>query len=701
MIINKNISVAWLSIIILCMSFSSFAQEKPSKLKKKALLYERYGDVYAAIENYEKYIQQSPNRPYTSFHLAQLYERIRDYEKAKEYYKIAYDLKPKKYAKSLFHYGVMLKMNGEYELAKETLTKARKKLKGKGENALYRKLARKEIEGCDLALEQLEKPLNVHINKLNETVNFDHIDYSPFPLNDSLMIFASVRVNEVIRYLDDQTKEKEISSSFYHAKKINDIWQGGFEVSDSFNIPGADVGNGVLCPHGNRFYFTVCNQNSDSKNSCAIYYSEKKKGKWQSPKMIEKPINLRYYTSTQPAVAIESKRGYEVLYFASDRPGGKGGMDLWYSVFSTKTNAFSAPKNMGGKINSPGDETTPFYDLENHRLYYSSNGKTNIGGLDVFKSTGELKRWEEPVNLGYPINSCADDIYYVLNPDNKSEGFLVSNRTGSNILQKISCCDDIYSFNYPDFINIILKGNVVAIEDTAKVQYIENLISESPDADIMTGVPAFQAVVSLYLISPDEENVEFLIKSDTTDFEGAYSFKLENGNKYKIRVSKDDYFSRQRQVETYEITQTDTLIRDLYIIKIPEKPLVIRNIYYPFDKSYLTDSAKSIIDSTILILMQDNPKIIAEISSHTDSKGALSYNERLSQRRAQSVVDYLIKNGIAKERLQAKGYGETQSIAPNENPDGSDNPEGRQKNRRTEFRVIGLLPEYSEIIYEE
>jgi len=139
----------------------------------------------------------------------------------------------------------------------------------------------------------------------------------------------------------------------------------------------------------------------------------------------------------------------------------------------------------------------------------------------------------------------------------------------------------------------------------------------------------------------------------------------------------------------------------LYIIKIPEKPLVIRNIYYPFDKSYLTDSAKSIIDSTILILMQDNPKIIAEISSHTDSKGALSYNERLSQRRAQSVVDYLIKNGIAKERLQAKGYGETQSIAPNENPDGSDNPEGRQKNRRTEFRVIGLLPEYSEIIYEE
>nr|MBC8344068.1 OmpA family protein [Bacteroidota bacterium] len=114
-----------------------------------------------------------------------------------------------------------------------------------------------------------------------------------------------------------------------------------------------------------------------------------------------------------------------------------------------------------------------------------------------------------------------------------------------------------------------------------------------------------------------------------------------------------------------------------------------------------TDSAHAIIDSTILVLMRDNPSIIAEISSHTDSKGTESYNERLSQRRAQSVVDYLIKNGIEKERLQAKGYGENQPIAQNTNPDGSDNPMGRQKNRRTEFRVIGILPEYSEIIYKE
>ncbi|MBC8343952.1 MAG: tetratricopeptide repeat protein, partial [Bacteroidetes bacterium] len=518
---KKNRSISLLICLFALLSFCVSAQESPSKLKKQALLFERYGDIYAAINTYEKYLEKSPNRPYTTFHLAQLYESIRDYENARKYYKTAFELKPKKYAKALYHEGLMLKMTGDYEGANLLLNQVRKKLKGKGENARYRKLARSQIKGCELAIIQLEKPVNVLIRQLNETVNFDHIELSPFPLNDSLMIYASVRVNEVVRYLE-KGNQSIANSSFYYAKKTDGNWKGGYEIKDSFNMPGLNVGNGVLCPHGNRFYFTVCKKNEENKNICAIYYSEKKKGNWQSPEKIDKPINLTHFTSTQPAVGLESKRWKEVIYFSSDRPGGKGGMDLWYTVYNSESNTFSDPKNMGGRINSMGDESTPFYDQENRRLYFSSNGNINIGGMDIFKTTGEMKRWEEPINLGYPVNSCADDLYYVLNPDNKSEGFFVSNRSGGNILENISCCDDIYGFSYPDYINILLKGNVVAIQDTAKVQYIENLISESPDADIRTGNPVENAIVSLYLISKEEEKEEYLINTDTTDFNGGY-----------------------------------------------------------------------------------------------------------------------------------------------------------------------------------
>jgi OOP family OmpA-OmpF porin len=686
-----------LMMVFLFGTHEAFSQERSSALKKKALIHERYGDYYGALEYYEKYLTQSPGRAYTEFHVGELYEKIRVYDKAAKHYLNAFDLKPNRYAKALFHYAYMLKMQAKYEQAIESMNKARRKLKGKRDYKQYRKRIRKEIEGCELALQQMEKPLNVILEKLDESINFDHIDYSPFPLNDSLFIYASVRINKVFRYIESQ-QDTDVSSSFYYARKIDGTWKGGYAVFDSFNVKGKDFGNASLCPHGDRFYFTQCYRNEENKNICAIYYSDRKKGKWQSPVSLGKAVNHPRYTSTQPSVGIESRRGREVVYFSSDRPGGRGGMDLWYSMYDQEKNEYSAPRNMGGKINTSGDEVTPFYDQENRRLYYSSNGENSIGGLDVFKTTGELRRWEEPVNIGYPVNSSADDIYYSLNPDNRSEGFLVSNRPGANVLDQITCCDDIYAFSYPDYINILLKGSVVALEDTSKVQYIENLIAESPEADIANGKPMEKVLVRLFKVS---DNERFLLSTDTTNSEGQYQFRIEAENDYKIVVEKEGYFSRQRSLSTTAVTTSDTFIRDLYLIKIPEKPLVIRNIYYPFDKSYLTDSAKATIDTTILILLQDNPQIIAEISSHTDSKGSDTYNERLSQRRAQSVVNYLIDNGIKKERLQAKGYGETQPIAPNENPDGSDNPEGRQKNRRTEFRVVGLLPEYSEVIYEE
>jgi outer membrane protein OmpA-like peptidoglycan-associated protein len=194
-----------------------------------------------------------------------------------------------------------------------------------------------------------------------------------------------------------------------------------------------------------------------------------------------------------------------------------------------------------------------------------------------------------------------------------------------------------------------------------------------------------------------------LLQKDSTTKEGQYFFDLKVNKDYILEFQSNKIPPTTLEFTTKGITKSDTLvIHDVGIEYLSNKePFIIKNIYYDFDKYKLRPESQKIIDSTLLVILREAPDIIIELSSHTDSKGDDAYNIELSQKRAESVVNYLIKKGIDKNRLVAKGYGETRPIAPNENPDGSDNPEGRQKNRRTEFRIIGNLSQYSEIIYEE
>lgn len=208
-------------------------------------------------------------------------------------------------------------------------------------------------------------------------------------------------------------------------------------------------------------------------------------------------------------------------------------------------------------------------------------------------------------------------------------------------------------------------------------------------------------IVSLFMVD-DATNERFFVNSDTTDENGRYFFDLHEDENYVLQYESSKILPPERKLSTKGITYSDTLyVEDIGIDYLSRERFIIKNIYYEFDKANLTMLAKKTIYKTVLVIMNEFPQIIVEIGSHTDSKGTDSYNEKLSQRRAQSVVNYLIENGIDKNRLRAKGYGESVPIAPNVNEDGSDNPVGRAKNRRTEFLVIGTLKQYFEIIYEE
>ena len=431
--------------------------------------------------------------------------------------------------------------------------------------------------------------------------------------------------------------------------------------------------------------------------------SEKIDNEWSTPILLGSGINNPKYTSTQPTVGVESKTQNEVLYFVSDREGTKGGLDIWYSVYNAKKNEFKPPKNLGNKINTFGDEMTPFYDIESHTLFFSSDGWPSIGGFDIFKSQGELTQFSTPENIGFPVNSSVDDIYYATSK-NREGGFFVSNRKGTVALLNETCCDDIWEYRWSNYIHIAVMGKIYAIKDSTIYEQLEKQIVdknfiEELDSTTEKVNPLPEKKVDLYL---SQGNERIFIKSIQTNDQGEFFFNLEPQKEYKIVVDNFGFFNKEITVSTKNITHSDTLHADaIYINVIPLEPVVIKNIYYEFSKWNLTDSSKAIIDRTLYKLLMDNPRIIVEISSHTDSVSSDEYNMKLSQKRAESVVKYLISKGIEKERLVAKGYGESKPIAPNTNPDGTDNPEGRQKNRRTEFKIIGSIDQYSKVIYEE
>jgi OOP family OmpA-OmpF porin len=685
-------AIAGAAIICFAQEPDPFKDLKPRQIKNFGRNAERVGDTYSAIHYFEKYCELKPEDIKSRFRLASLYKKARDYKKALTLFEKCYKDAPGDFPIAIYYLAQMQKMTGLYDKAKENFNQYRKETSRDkdDETRILRKLAANEIAGCDLAKTLIDKPLKLVVSHLDSSINKAHVEFAPFPVNDSTLLYGSLKDNGVTYYTSTQdTVAKMPVRQLYMAQKKNNEWRGGKKMPGPFNLETVQTGNGAYSPDRKRFYFNRCAANWSGKIICAIYVSNFVKGNWTTPEVLDERINHPKFTTTQPTVGSESKFNNEVLYFISDRPGGKGGTDIWYTVYDNKKKKYKDPQNAGGKINTIGDEFSPFYDMETRALYFSSTGWPGLGGFDAFKCNGEVKNWTVPVNVGYPLNSSTDDIYAVVNK-NQETGFFVSNREGGISLQNATCCDDIYTYKYTKYIHLDVAGIVFEAGDSTSLK----------DSSMAGKTPVKpKTVVALYLVDADKNEV--FIRNDSTDSNGHYAFKLEQGNIYKVQVNTPGFLNKKTLLSTKSNTVSETLKANIGISKIPKGPIVIKNIYYPFDKAILTDEAKLNVDTSIFVLMNENPQIIIEISSHTDNKGADDYNLRLSQKRAESVVAYLISKGIEKNRLVAKGYGETKQIAPNTNADGSDNPEGRQMNRRTELRVTGILEKSAEIIYKE
>lgn len=406
-------------------------------------------------------------------------------------------------------------------------------------------------------------------------------------------------------------------------------------------------GPAVLADGGRTLYFTRSNyygrkllkDNKNISNLKLFRATLQDDGSWGA--ISEFSYNNDAYSVGQPALGKDGK----ILYFTSDMPGGYGGKDLWYC--RDLGIGWEAPKNMGPTTNNTGDEMFP--TVVGDALYFSSNNHNNMGGLDIMETHKEGAYWSEPRNMGYPINTTRDDFGLWLDSSG-THGLLSSDRSGT---------DWVYAFrsNPPVF----------------------NLAGTATHADGEVPVP--------YALITVENQANHLKMLDTADAHGRFNFQLDPNTAYTITAAKDGLLTQSTTASTVGLAMSTTLRADLAMKALElDKPFPVPNIYYDYDKWDIRPDAAAELDK-LVVVFTDNPGLTFELGSHTDSRGGNLYNLVLSDARAKSAVDYLVRKGVDPERLLARGYGETEPV--NECTDGVKCTEDEhQANRRTEFRVV-------------
>ncbi|RYF84344.1 MAG: OmpA family protein [Chitinophagaceae bacterium] len=413
-----------------------------------------------------------------------------------------------------------------------------------------------------------------------------------------------------------------------------EIHQGGVSVS-------AD---------GNTMYLTRW-MIGEGKKTATIFMSRKTSDSWSEPAALNAMVNAAGSNSKQPFVMPDGK-----LLFASDREGGQGGFDLYMADVDGSGNATNVT-NLSS-LNTKFDEEAPYYHSASNTLVFATNGRIGMGGFDLFFSTMKNGNWSEPENFGYPVNSIKNDQYFA------------SRGGAKNILQDVllssdrsaECCMQMFALS--------------------KVKKPKLIAGTVVDCKTNTALPGVQVEVK----TPDNTTVF----NGTTTTSGTFNFTMEEFADVRISGTLQGYTDNQTSAAAPSDGQLESnTLPVLCLNKIPEVGTVevVDNVYFAFDKAIVLEESYDALNK-LAKMLTDNPSISVEISGHTDSKGDDKYNQKLSEARAKSVVDYLVSQGIDRSRLTAAGYGESKPIAPNTNPDGTDNPTGREKNRRTEFKVI-------------
>ena len=611
---------------------------------KSALKNFNNAEYNSAAEKYNQIVKEDD--PKTNFLLAESYRKSNQIKKSADYYKKAIE---NGYKDEIVHYYLALSLKANSKI-NEAITTINNYLQ-KGKNEKYIGYAKAELKNLN---ELKNYPDSSYYSVKNlEAINSNLTEYSPTYSNGKLF-FVSNR--------DTEKTYKGTGTPFTDIYEIKTkgaiVDQNSLKIlPDNINDEEVNEGSIAFSKDGMFMIFAKGNDGKSSgRNNVDLYYSRYRSNKWQTPRLLN--INNSKSWDSTPFLSVDGK----TLYFSSNRSNGYGGTDI-YKANLNKRGRWVNLQNLGPEINTPGNEMYP-YVSEDGKLYFASDYHLGFGGLDIMIATrkGGKISIENP---GKPLNSEGDDfgIYFF----NQTKGFFTSNRVGGK------GDDDIYTFvnNDPELkiVNYKLTGNTLTPENENSYLTLDNSTVKLTDRD------------------------NNIIEETFTGNDGSFSFIVYPEEEYYLVGEKENYFNSRVEFNTLGKTADKAKLKDfitnisfeknLILEKIIlNKSIVLENIYYDLDRANIRDDAALELNKLVRVLI-DNPKISIELSSHTDDRATVEYNLDLSQRRAESAVNYIISKGISKNRLIAKGYGESELIIKN-----ATSEEEHQINRRTEFKVI-------------
>lgn len=626
---------------------------------------EIYNSTSAYVQARDAYVQvldYDPENLKANFMAGSLYLQTVNKEKATPYLLKAYSLNPNYTFDLLYLIGRSYQFGLDFTNAinyyNRYLDKLRANRNYSGNDLVPMSEVQKRIKECNTGIRLVNNPLNYNITNVGEGVNSEWPDYGPtIDENETMLIFTSRRKEGNLNA--DVFNDNFPYEDIFISRKENGIWGPAKNIGSVINSLYFESSL-TLSKDGKQLYLYIDNNAGD------IYVSNlNSDGSWSSPQPLEGAINSNY---KETSVTISPDGN--VIYFVSNRPGGLGGQDIYYCV-KNRRGLWLDVKNIGAPVNTPEDEDFPFIDYDSKTLYFSSKGHDGMGGYDIYKSVYDSSRseWIKPVNIGYPMNTPDDDISFISTKDEK-RGYFSSVREDGYGYQ------DIYMFSIPEEVRNINEEN-----------------REIPAKPKVTTTPVVLNI-SVSDESGNPQDADVKLRNNDDKYLGPIT--RTSPGKYKVTVSfdvaknctlsaeKDGYMYANKNFVIPAATEKEQVMNQSLTLGTLKSgnTMILHGIYFDFDKATL--KPESIIEINKLYqMLKENSRLIAEIDGYTDNVGSREYNYRLSYRRAQAVVEYLVKRGIKPTRIHAVGFGEDNPIASND-----DEIDGRELNRRVEFRVL-------------
>ncbi len=599
------------------------------------------GQYKQAIDMLEQAIEKDKNFIEAYFRLGQTYKSFKQYTKSIEYFEGGMAIEKDERINRPFWYelGEVYFLSGNYEKAAKLLNQYIQAEVPSFQNKARFDNAKKIIANAEYAgkNQQLAKQFNQQ--PLSDTVNCFAMQYFPVLTADQQTLIYTRREG------NNNTDDEDIVVS---KKDARGRWLAPVSISKNINT-SLNEGTSAISADGRKLIFTSC-VGRDGWGSCDLYESNKIGEQWSEPKNLGPLVNSSDWES-QPSLSADGR----TLYFVSDRKGGVGRRDIWISTLDAKGN-WTRARNLGKEINTINDEISPFIHVNNSTLYFATTGLTGFGGYDIHYSVRDNEgKWSAPVNMGAPINNHEDQFSLFVTAD--GEKAFYSHETLGENGQSFS---KLYEVIVPE------------PQRPRKTNFVKGIVTDKE-----TGKPL---LASVELINIDRDTLEAFTKSDSIS--GEYLMVLAKGSRYALYINKRDYLFKSLSFDFQEDQSNEPMVINIELEKLRSGSVtVLNNIFFEFDSYELTPNSLPELDKVVRFLLEDT-KASIEIGGHTDATGSNTYNQQLSERRANTVANYLVKKGIPQKRVFFKGYGSSKPVAPNTSE------MGQKLNRRIEFRVL-------------